>query len=562
MPLLQTAAAAGIAWFLAEDVLGHKSSAFFAPVAAVIALGFGPGKHTRRAVERVVGVAVGILVGDALISVIGRGPGQVALVVLLAMSGAILLGGGSLVVSQAASSAVLVATIVSTSHGLLPTRFVDALVGGLVGLAVLVVAPRNPVKLVQRASRPVFVELAAVLDDVAAALEVRDLDAMERALSRARATDGLLAALREALSYGEETVRLAPTQWSERGRVQRYALAAPQVEFAMRNARVLARAGVRAVELEPKISESLIAAIRHLSLAARPAREHARASTCRADAARASTLKGAREATLALEEGMGFAIDVLVGQARSIATDLLRALGVEDAVDQIRSAADYLRDIEPGVFEVEIALDAVHDVVVDAALAAEVDDCLSFGVEHFASQALVVLGLLLDAAVVFTVEARGEAIATEDVGAAHPLERLLSDPILAGELVEASEGCLRGVDPGLRLFLRSDTVVLEAEQPDQERERQALEDEGGEDRAEDEVDDEVALRERCASRQSRVAARAPRRATPLHGDPPSRSALELATADRDRARGCWQTTSVGRTPPDRSRRASSGSPRR
>jgi uncharacterized membrane protein YgaE (UPF0421/DUF939 family) len=307
-------------------------------VAAVIALGLGPGKHTRRAIEMVVGVAVGILVGDALISVIGRGPFQVALVVLLAMSGAILLGGGALVVSQAASSAVLVATVISPSHGLVPTRFIDALVGGLVGIAVLVVAPRNPVKLAQRAARPVFVELAAVLDDVAAALEARDLDAMERALGRARATDGLLAGLREALSHGEETVRLAPTQWSERGRVQRYALAAPQVEFAMRNARVLARAGVRAVELEPKISVALIAAIRHLSLAVRQL-ELALEDDLPGDDARASALRAGREATVALEEGMGFAIDVLVGQARSIATDLLRALGVEDAVDQIRAAA-------------------------------------------------------------------------------------------------------------------------------------------------------------------------------------------------------------------------------
>lgn len=338
-PLLQTAAAAGIAWFLARDVLGHTSSAFFAPVAAVIALGLGSGKHTRRAIEMVVGVAVGILVGDALISVIGRGPGQVALVVFLAMAGAILLGGGSLVVSQAASSAVLVATVVPQSHGIVPPRFIDALVGGFVGIAVLVVAPRNPVKLVQRASRPVFAELAGVLDDVAAALEARDLAAMERALARARATDGLLAGLRDALAYGEETVRLAPSQWSERGRVKRYVDAAPQVELALRNTRVLARAGVRAVELEPRISESLIAAIRDLAVATREL-ETVLEGRSSAHAARASVLKAAREATLALEEGMGFAIDVLVGQARSVATDLLRALGVENAVEQIRAAAN------------------------------------------------------------------------------------------------------------------------------------------------------------------------------------------------------------------------------
>jgi uncharacterized membrane protein YgaE (UPF0421/DUF939 family) len=334
--LLQTAAAAGIAWFLAHDVIGHHEG-FFAPVAAVIALGLGPGDHTKRAVEMVVGVAVGILIGDALISAIGRGPGQVALVVILAMSGALLLGGGPLVVSQAASSAVLVATVVAPSHGLVPTRFVDALVGGAVGLAVLVVAPRNPVKLVQRAATPVFVELAAVLEDIADALEARDLPAMERVLERARATDGLLANLREALTHGEETVRLAPSQWRERGRIERYAQAAPQIEFAMRNARVLARAGVRAVDLEPSIPDGLIAAVRHLAAAARglePALEghHAEA------AARASAVLAAGEATRSIDEGMGFAINVLVGQVRATATDLLRALGFEDALEQVRAA--------------------------------------------------------------------------------------------------------------------------------------------------------------------------------------------------------------------------------
>jgi hypothetical protein len=42
-------------------------------------------------------------------------------------------------------------------------------------------------------------------------------------------------------------------------------------------------------------------------------------------------------------------------------------------------------DVEAGVFEVEVTLDTIHDVVVDAAFAAEVDDCLPFGVQHLAS---------------------------------------------------------------------------------------------------------------------------------------------------------------------------------
>ena len=56
-------------------------------------------------------------------------------------------------------------------------------------------------------------------------------------------------------------------------------------------------------------------------------------------AARESALLAAGEATRSLADGMGFAINVLVGQVRATATDLLRALGVEDAVEQVRAAA-------------------------------------------------------------------------------------------------------------------------------------------------------------------------------------------------------------------------------
>jgi uncharacterized membrane protein YgaE (UPF0421/DUF939 family) len=337
-PVAQTAAAAGISWFIASNLLGHRS-AFFAPISAVIALGLAPGNRTRRAVEMVAGVAVGILIGDLLISAIGTGAVQLALVVALAMAGAVLLGGRPLVVSQAASSAVLVATIAPPSNGYIPTRFADALIGGAVGLAVLVVAPRNPVKVVQRSAAPFFEELTSVLDSIAAALEARDADLMRQTLERARGLDRLGGRLRDDLVLAEETVRLAPAKWSERGRIDRYSRAAAQLDLAVRNVRVLARAGERAVELEPSIPPQLIASVRDLGLAVRQVAAALELGRAAADA-RASALRAAAEATQSLGEG-GFAIDALVGQVRSTATDILRALGIrrEDAVEQVRAAS-------------------------------------------------------------------------------------------------------------------------------------------------------------------------------------------------------------------------------
>src|SRR5690242_7709209 len=104
LPIAQMSAGAGLAWFLARDVVGHERG-YFAPIAAVVVLGLGPGGRTRRAVELAVGVALGIAVGDLLIAGIGSGPWQVMLFVALASGVAVALGAGPMLASQAAVSA-------------------------------------------------------------------------------------------------------------------------------------------------------------------------------------------------------------------------------------------------------------------------------------------------------------------------------------------------------------------------------------------------------------------------------------------------------------------------
>ena len=55
----QCALAAGVAWLVAADLLGHPTP-FFAPVAAVVALGTSYGQRLRRVAEVTIGVAVGV----------------------------------------------------------------------------------------------------------------------------------------------------------------------------------------------------------------------------------------------------------------------------------------------------------------------------------------------------------------------------------------------------------------------------------------------------------------------------------------------------------------------
>ncbi len=154
LPVGQTAAAAALAWLLANSVLGHQNPVF-APIAAIVSLGATRGQRAQRAIELILGVALGITAGDLLTSVIGVGVWQLAVIVGLAMAAAVWLGAGLLLLSEAGVSATLVATLQPTTHGFPPARLLDVFVGGAVALVFSqLLFPVHPVKLVRTPPRP------------------------------------------------------------------------------------------------------------------------------------------------------------------------------------------------------------------------------------------------------------------------------------------------------------------------------------------------------------------------------------------------------------------------
>ena len=78
----QCAVAAGVAWFIAHDVVGHPRP-FFAPIVAVVCLGTSYGQRLRRVAEVTIGVAIGVFLADLLLLVIGTGAWQVTVLVAL-----------------------------------------------------------------------------------------------------------------------------------------------------------------------------------------------------------------------------------------------------------------------------------------------------------------------------------------------------------------------------------------------------------------------------------------------------------------------------------------------
>ena len=328
-PVTQSAVAASLAYFLADVVIGHEQP-FFAPIAAVICLSVTLGRRNRRTVELVFGVAVGLMVADLLVLVIGNGTLQIAVVVLLAMATAVFFGGGTILVNQAAVSAVLVVVLQPPETVFSPDRFVDALVGGGVALAINYIFPVNPERLVERAAAPVFDELAGVLEEISAVLEVGDERRAERVLQRAREIDGRVRTLNEALEAGHETARLSPTRRRSLRQLEFYASAGIRIELAVINTRVLARGVYNSVRRKDTIAPQLPEAVLDLSKAVRALAAFLGDGEG-PEEARRWALEAARSATEILEERHELGISVLVGQVRSAAVDLLRSTGMDQA---------------------------------------------------------------------------------------------------------------------------------------------------------------------------------------------------------------------------------------
>lgn len=263
VPILQCAVAGGLAWFIAFDVL-HHSAPFFAPIAAVSSLGLVLAKRWRRSIELIGGVLIGIVVGDLVIYGIGSGPWQIAVVVALAMTAALLIDGAPMITTQAGASAVLVATLLPPGHAAGYERALDAMIGGAVALAIGALLPFNPAHRARRDAALVLATLRDLSAELAQALRANDEEAVQEVLDAARSTQAQIDAMHADMRAGQEVVVMSPLYWYERPRLTRITATAAPIDRGMRNFRVCARraAGLvqRGVRVEPAVID-LVAAL-------------------------------------------------------------------------------------------------------------------------------------------------------------------------------------------------------------------------------------------------------------------------------------------------------------
>ncbi|HEV3047683.1 MAG TPA: FUSC family protein [Solirubrobacteraceae bacterium] len=277
-PLSQTAIAAAVAWYAAHDLLGHAQP-FFAPIAAAVALSTNHMQRSRRTVQMVVGVLLGIGVSELLHPLVGNGAVSIGVVVLVTLFAAVALGvgfvgEGMMFVNQAAASAVLVIALHKAGTG--GERAVDALVGGAVALTIGVgLFPVEPLKLLWAAEAGVLRAVGEILErrPGRAADEVE----MEWVLAASHRIHVLLTALTQARGTARTAVRVAPRRLRMRPLVEAEERRVAHLYLLAGGALALARTMVDLEELEPGASErfaqgvdTLARAVRELLATRRP----------------------------------------------------------------------------------------------------------------------------------------------------------------------------------------------------------------------------------------------------------------------------------------------------
>lgn len=323
--LVQSALAAGVAWWVASDVFAHPTP-FFAPIVAVVCLGISYGQRLRRVIEVAVGVAVGVFTADLFVSVAGTGGWQITVVVIVAMSLAMLVGGGPVFVMQAGVQGIVVAAL-APSPGQAFTRWTDALIGGAVALVAASIVPQAPLRRPRVAASEVARKISELLRRAAASAEDGDVEAAAEVLASARQTDSLLRELTTAADEGLSVLHSSPFTRRQAPGVRKMADLIDPLDRAMRSTRVLVRkvAAVvgRGEKLPPGYREVIDQLAEATDVIARALAENASP-----DIAQKAVLEVAL-ATSHLPRTDNLVTETVLAQLRSVVVDLLQVTGLE-----------------------------------------------------------------------------------------------------------------------------------------------------------------------------------------------------------------------------------------
>ncbi|MFY1702415.1 hypothetical protein ACN28G_11830 [Micromonospora sp. WMMA1923] len=199
-------------------------------------------------------------------------------------------------------------------------------------------AVRHPLAPLVAEFRTTFADLATALREVADALDASDQNAARAALERARGMDAAVERLRTGVLAAGEALTLHLRRGRHLGRLRAVDAAIGQCDYAVRNVRVLARAGVTLIRLTDPVPAELVSAVRLLADAVDAAGETIAAdldgrqdvADQRCGQAERAALEAVEVAGRLFAPGQTLQLAMIVGQVRSTAVDLLRSVGADD----------------------------------------------------------------------------------------------------------------------------------------------------------------------------------------------------------------------------------------
>ncbi len=323
--IVQCALAAGVAWLLAKDLLGHELPVF-APIAAVVSLGTSYAQRLRRVAEVTAGVSIGVLLGDLLVAQVGSGAWQITLIVGLAMTAALMLDAGTLFVNQAAIQSIFVVALLPGT-GESWTRCIDALVGGGVALVAATIVPAAPLRRPREQAASVLEKVGELLRGAADVMRDGDVEHGLDLLTDARATDHLIRRLQAAADEGMAVVASSPLRVRHKPGLRRMVDLVDPLDRALRSTRVLVRQVAVAAYHRRDVPGSYAVLAADLAAAV-----DVMVAELQAD----QQPIAARPALLAVGTGSGaversehMTAEVVLAQLRSVVVDLLMLTGMD-----------------------------------------------------------------------------------------------------------------------------------------------------------------------------------------------------------------------------------------
>ena len=270
-----------------------------------------------------------------IIQVLGVGGWQIALIVTLAMSTALLLDQGNLLVTQAAVQAIVVATLLPYP-GAAFSRWTDAVIGGGVALVAAAVVPRAPLRRPREQAGVIVRKISALLRAAAESILDGDVDRALEVLARRpghRRADRRAPRGRRRGALGGAVLAVpAPAPWAGAGdgRAGRAARlrAAQHPRAGHGGSRWLPTGTSRSRRRTPRMLDDLA----NLTDAIADELRAGRAAT----AVRDRLIDLGRE-TAHVERTRDLSAEVILAQVRSLIADLLAVTGMDPlaATDQI-----------------------------------------------------------------------------------------------------------------------------------------------------------------------------------------------------------------------------------